>query len=73
MRNKLGKLVRENRLNAGLTQAEYAERLKISTVTLSKVENGTRVGASVIRTLAGTLRLSVRTVREYMTSYENNE
>lgn len=66
MKNKLARVVKENRLNAGLTQREYAERVGISTVTLSKIENGTRVGASVIRTLAGQLRLSVRTVRDYM-------
>ncbi len=73
MQNKLARVVRENRLNIGLTQREYAERVGISTVTLSKIENGTRIGASVMRAVAGQLRLSVRTVREYMMTYEDNK
>jgi len=36
-----GRLIREARTQAGLTQASLAARLRMSRATLSKVENGT--------------------------------
>ena len=40
MDNKFGNRVRQARKNAGLTQAELAEKLNLDTTTISRIENG---------------------------------
>lgn len=64
--NKLGLFIREKRLNLALTQKEFAERLGISNVTLSKIERGGRIGSMVLKLLSKYFSVSTKLLREMM-------
>lgn len=64
--NKLGLFIREKRLNLALTQKEFAERLGISNVTLSKIERGGRIGSMVLKSLSKYFSVSTKLLREMM-------
>lgn len=66
--NKLGVYVREKRLNLALTQQEFAERIGISNITLSKIERGGRIGSVVLKLLSKYFSVSTKLLREMMVS-----
>ena len=43
MKKSVGDRVREARKNAGLTQAELAQKMNLSETTISRIENGSQV------------------------------
>lgn len=49
---KLSDYARESRLNAGLSQEQFARKLGLSFVAVSKVENGHGCGMKVLRALS---------------------
>ena len=72
--NKLGEFVLNKRKNLALTQVEYADRIGITAVTLSKIENGEEIGSNVLRKLSTFLNISPKVLREMMLyNYEDNE
>jgi transcriptional regulator with XRE-family HTH domain len=72
--NKLGEFVLNKRKNLALTQVEYADRIGITAVTLSKIENGEEIGSNVLRKLSTFLNISPKVLREMMLYiYEDNE
>lgn len=72
--NKLGEFVLNKRKNLALTQVEYADRIGITAVTLSKIENGEEIGSNVLRKLSTFLNISPKVLREMMLyTYEDNE
>lgn len=66
--NKLGIYVKEKRLNLALTQYEFADKIGISNVTLSKIENGGRIGSLVLKLLSKYFSVSTKLLREMMVS-----
>lgn len=66
--------MREKRLNLALTQQEFAERIGISNITLSKIERGGRIGSVVLKLLSKYFSVSTKLLREMMVSkIEDNE
>lgn len=70
--NKLGEFIKNKRKNLALTQVEYAEKIGITNVTLSKIEQGEEIGTVVLRKLARFTNVSPKVLREMML-YEINE
>ena len=64
--NKLGEWLKEKRLNKAMSQVEYAEKIGISNVTLSKVESGENVGSNVLRKLSIETGVATKMLREMM-------
>ena len=64
--NKLGEFMLNKRKNLALTQIEYAEKIGITAVTLSKIENGEEIGSNVLRKLATFTNISPKVLREMM-------
>ena len=64
--NKLGEWLKEKRLNKAMSQVEYAEKIGISNVTLSKVESGESVGSNVLRKLSIETGVATKMLREMM-------
>ena len=64
--NKLGEWLKEKRLNKAMSQVEYAEKIGISNVTLSKVESGENVGSNVLRKLSVETGVATKMLREMM-------
>ena len=66
--------MREKRLNLALTQQEFAERIGISNITLSKIERRGRIGSVVLKLLSKYFSVSTKLLREMMVSkIEDNE
>lgn len=59
---ELGILIREQRIEKGLTQAELAERLKIRRPTISEIENGHESKTSTVLKIFKELNIS--TIKE---------
>ena len=64
--NKLGDFIRNKRKNLALTQIEYADKIGITAVTLSKIENGEEIGSNVLKKLAEFTNISPKVLREMM-------
>lgn len=64
--NKLGEWLKEKRLNKAMSQVEYADKIGISNVTLSKVESGENVGSNVLRKLSIETGVATKMLREMM-------
>lgn len=64
--NKLGHWLKEKRLNSACSQKEYATKLGITDVTLSKVENGEHCGAKTLRKISEFTGVSTKILREMM-------
>lgn len=50
--NKLSKFIKGIREHDNLTQSELAEKLGLNYVTISKIENGHRIGSKALRALS---------------------
>ena len=64
--NKLGEFMLNKRKNLALTQFEYAEKIGITAVTLSKIENGEEIGSNVLKKLSDFTNISPKVLREMM-------
>ena len=64
--NKLGEWLKEKRLNKAMSQVEYADKIGISNVTLSKIESGENVGSNVLRKLSIETGVATKMLREMM-------
>ena len=64
--NKLGKFVKERRMNLALSQVELAKDIGITNITLHKIEKGEHIGSATIRKLATFLNMSTQDVRSLM-------
>jgi len=64
--NKLGLWVKDKRLNASLNQKEYAEKIGITDVTLSKIENSGHVSGRTLRKLSEFFNINTKILREMM-------
>jgi len=73
--NELAKKIRERRLEEALSQSDLAQKIGVTSVTVSRVERGISVGSNTIRKLSVFLDLDTRIVRNLMLkeNYENNE
>jgi len=73
--NELAKKIRERRLEEALSQSDLAQKIGVTSVTVSRVERGISVGSNTIRKLSGFLDLDTRIVRNLMLkeNYEDNE
>lgn len=64
--NKLGKLLKERRLDLALSQVQMAEKIGITNITLFKIEKGEHIGSSTIRKLSAYLNIGTRDIRNLM-------
>lgn len=71
--SKLGLHIREKRLNYALNQQELAKKIGITSVTLSKIENGGRCGTVVLKKLSAYLGISTKLLREMMVNKVNED
>ena len=73
--NELAKKIRERRLEEALSQSDLAQKIGVTSVTVSRVERGISVGSNTIRKLSGFLDLDTRIFRKLMLkeNYEDNE
>lgn len=73
--NKLGLFVKDKRKDLALTQKEFAEKVKISDVTLSYIERGYHIGSFTLRKLSTYFNVSTKVLREMMLfeMEDNNE
>jgi len=73
--NELAKKIRERRLEEALSQSDLAQKIGVTSVTVSRVERGISVGSNTIRKLSVFLDLDTRIVRNLMLkeNYEDNE
>jgi transcriptional regulator with XRE-family HTH domain len=73
--NELAKKIRERRLEEALSQSDLAQKIGVTSVTVSRVERGISVGSNTIRKLSFFLDLDTRIVRNLMLkeNYEDNE
>ena len=59
----LSEYVKETRKNLALTQVEFAKKIKITSVRLSQIENGSSPGPKVLRALAKYFKTDTATLR----------
>jgi len=73
--NELAKKIRERRLEEALSQSDLAQKIGVTSVTVSRVERGISVGSNTIRKLSFFLDFNTRIVRNLMLkeNYEDNE
>ena len=73
--NELAKKIRERRLEEALSQSDLAQKIGVTSVTVSRVERGISVGSNTIRKFSVFLDLDTRIVRNLMLkeNYEDNE
>ena len=73
--NELAKKIRERRLEEALSQSDLAQKIGVTSVTVSRVERGISVGSNTIRKLSVFLDLDTRIVRYLMLkeNYGDNE
>ena len=64
--NKLGRWLKEKRLNSACSQKEYAKGIGITDVTLSKIENGEHCGTKTLRKLNRYTGASTKVLRGMM-------
>ena len=64
--NKLGRFLKERRIDLALSQVGMAKEIGITNITLHKIEKGIHVGSATIRKLALFLNISTRDVRAMM-------
>ena len=64
--NKLGIWVKDKRLNCAESQVEYAEKIGITNVTLSKIENGEKIGINVLKKLSVFFNVRPKILKEMM-------
>lgn len=70
--NALAKLVKEERKNLALTQAEFAKKLGLTAVSICQIENGKIMGSTVIKKLSKYFKLQTREIRYLMLKKEEN-
>ncbi len=70
MKNKLGNFIRNKRLDMAYNQKMLAEKIGITYVSLSKIENGQHCGSCIIRKLAKYFNLPTVEIRKLMLSQE---
>jgi len=68
---KLGDFVREERLNRGMTQNEFADVLGLSYVSINTLENKNQCGIKIIKKLSEYLQVSIPELRAMLD--ENNQ
>lgn len=68
---KLGDFVREERLNRGMTQNEFADAVGLSYVSINSLENGNQCGIKIIKKLSEYLDVSIPQLRAMLD--ENNK
>jgi transcriptional regulator with XRE-family HTH domain len=71
--NKLARYVKNKRLDAGLSQRQYARIIGVTSMTLSNIENGRHVGTSTIRKLSEHFILQTKTLRGMMINEDNQQ
>jgi len=69
--NQLSKFIKERRKDLALSQIEMAEKIGITNVTLSKLENSNYCGSNTLRKLSAYFHISTRDLRGLM--YFENE
>ena len=70
---KLGSFVKEKRLDLGLSQNEFANRVGVSYVTINNIENSHKCGLISLRKLSQALNVETKELRSMMVKHENNE
>lgn len=68
----LGEFVKDERLNRGMTQSEFAHEVGVSYVTINTIENKSDCGINVLKKLSAYLDVSIPELRQ-MQKYENNK
>jgi len=71
--NKLAKFIKERRKDEALSQVALANKIGITNVTLSKIENGEKIGSNVMRKLSAYFNIDTRQLRNLMNLDENNK
>lgn len=69
--NKLGTLVRERRKDEAMTQEEFAKVIGLTSVTISNLENGQKVGPKTLKAISAHLGIGTKNLRRLMMD-ENN-
>lgn len=64
--NKLGVYVKNYRQDLALNQTQFADKINVSVVTISNLENGAHIGAKLLRALSKELNVNTRELRRYM-------
>ena len=70
--NKLSTRVRVERARLDLSQEQFARKLNLTNITISKIENGQKVGPKSIKTLAKYFKVDTLIIRKEMLENENN-
>jgi transcriptional regulator with XRE-family HTH domain len=70
---KLSVFVKNNRLDIGLTQFEYAKKLDITMPTLAKIEHDKTVGLNTLKKLSKYYNLSIKLLRRMMIVEDNEQ
>ena len=71
--NKLGKHLRDKRLNLALTQIELGKKIGVTNVTISRIESGVHIGPATIRKLSEFLNIATQNIRALMLFKEETE
>ena len=69
--NRLGNFIKQKRLDEALTQQELAEQLGLTSVTISNLENGQKVGSKTLKALSKKFGIETKVLRRMQ--YENNQ
>jgi transcriptional regulator with XRE-family HTH domain len=70
--NKLSGFVRERRLDEAMTQQQFSEKIGITSVTLSNLENGKTIGSRTLRILSLYFSVPTKLLRSMML-YEDDK
>lgn len=62
----LGEFVRNYRLDEAITQEEFANKVKLTNVTISQIENGKEVGSKALKNLSKYFGVSTKELRKMM-------